>query len=544
MNKSIFLLISVFTLVLICQPQNAVAKNKIYLGHVYNGKMQGNIPRGLGAISIGNIIINGTFDIDNSIKNATFNIENQSQIILCRYKGDITFDESNSFTLKKGGTITYYFDSRGLDAYKEYMSYYQYGRKELRGFKENARELFEDEKVDYAELTKDIVIVTHPIPNQYILDKKYNFIYTYIVKSKDYDIYLDAADIGGGANKWLVGEKDTLLVSLKYDNSEMYEYALHGLGGDIVDFQNGVRRIMRVKENGDYWLYRTRDAWYFNSEYSAMATKNGTWFCPGKKPEFEVDFNHEQGKERSISGLVPLLNSYYNNGSAQTYTEPIEFIVFNRYILNEKEESGLKNEFIESEIKHIVDNYPHKDKIAVLETRTGSVSEGFDFLQTLYLYPNLYHPEDFITFYNRGDTPFNGVGEYINGKFISSEVFWQKELDRKDSIQKAEEKKHEQALENIRKDLSNKYGSKVANDYLNGKYMGLPIGAIADGIRLKNKYYDLWREYKFYETDLTIEAQLEYGGNARGYIEYFGNGVGRLFIVKNGKVIDFGPYIR
>jgi hypothetical protein len=112
---------------------------------------------------------------------------------------------------------------------------------------------------------------------------------------------------------------------------------------------------------------------------------------------------------------------------------------------------------------------------------------------------------------------------------------WREELSRKHN---------EQAKENLRKDLAKKYGSKVANDYLNGKYMGLPIGAIADGIRLKNKYYDLWREYKFYEADLTIKAQLEYGGNARGYIEYFGNGVGRLFIVKNGKVIHIDPYIR
>ena len=97
MKKKVLLLIALLL------PLMVGAKKLTYLGHQYDGKVNGqNIPEGKGKIDIGGLIIEGMFN-GKTINDATFKTE------WLKFDGTITYDRDDEITLKQGGSLTMYY---------------------------------------------------------------------------------------------------------------------------------------------------------------------------------------------------------------------------------------------------------------------------------------------------------------------------------------------------------------------------------------------------------------------------------------------------
>lgn len=112
MSKRTILLTMTALFLLIGTPQSVMAKKVVYLGHQYKGNVnKDKVPEGEGEIEINGLTIRGTF-IGSTISDASF------ETSWIKYEGNVTFDDSNIITFKKGGVFTrfYYFskDLRGV----------------------------------------------------------------------------------------------------------------------------------------------------------------------------------------------------------------------------------------------------------------------------------------------------------------------------------------------------------------------------------------------------------------------------------------------
>lgn len=116
-KKTINLLMVAVLAAVMAMPHEAIAKRKKvqYLGHYYKGEVnKQKLPEGQGEMNIGGLLISGIFN-GNSATNAEVCTSNYGN---CKFRGTITFDESNNITLKSGGLfITEYY------VYKESLHY-------------------------------------------------------------------------------------------------------------------------------------------------------------------------------------------------------------------------------------------------------------------------------------------------------------------------------------------------------------------------------------------------------------------------------------
>lgn len=112
MKKIHFLLVTF--LLLMGLPLQSTAKKVVYLNHQYDGKVKQGEPMGKGKIKIGDVIIKGIFN-GTSVTEATINTNPYA----LEYIGDLSFDESDMLTLKKGSLSLIYKDGNENKVFKE-----------------------------------------------------------------------------------------------------------------------------------------------------------------------------------------------------------------------------------------------------------------------------------------------------------------------------------------------------------------------------------------------------------------------------------------
>ena len=106
MRKQTIIAILAVIFAAMAMPQNAVAKEKKvkYLGHQYQGEVEGKVPSGKGVINVGGLIIEGVFN-SNSVTDAVVYKSEYVGRPNRKFIGLVSFDESNDVTLKSNGTI-------------------------------------------------------------------------------------------------------------------------------------------------------------------------------------------------------------------------------------------------------------------------------------------------------------------------------------------------------------------------------------------------------------------------------------------------------
>lgn len=161
MKKNTIILCCVFLLLAVLT-QSAMAQNKIkkvkYMNHKYYGEVTSKkVPDGEGAIEFygDKEFIKGFFQA-NYVKNATFDCS------YIQYTGDLTFDESNYITLKKGGTITY--DYRLPPYYEDKEEDWQVKNWKNKLFNGKIHQLLtKDKKIGVSFINEDQKVVPFPI---------------------------------------------------------------------------------------------------------------------------------------------------------------------------------------------------------------------------------------------------------------------------------------------------------------------------------------------------------------------------------------------
>lgn len=498
MTKRIFLLISVFTLLSFFQPQKVSAKEKVYLGHVYNGKMKKGVPIEYGKIRIGEFVIWGAFET-NRIKVTDFVLDSFG-----KYSGYIEFDESDTITLKSGGVISCRV------GYKDTSSLYYHTQ--------------EKPKITYtSDLSDTISTDIKGSKNQDFSCLFPNI--KYYVK----DIYnpsMSSYYSTIGLNS--ISELKCTYPLIKKDR--YYELCDKGSFNVETDEGTTMRYVVQGKDKkpllieykdtlGNYWTAEYDEHGYPDTLIMEVNLGNGRKFY-GASGVYDME-----------NGRIKLDNGYFINTPSQN---PVN-------INNSAYECTFKD-FLDMKAGKYSSSFMDYPIWSICAPKGKSLRSGIQEDVNNILSQNKHHPS--VDIYLYCDEGRSFLNNKISWTWLESTSQMYTERERKEMVREQAIERRRQAEAEIRSRLTKKYGAKVANDYMDGKYIGLPIGVIEVGVSLENKYYDLYHKYDFYKTDLTIEGLLRYGGNARGYIQYFGNGCGRLFIVKNGKVIHIDPYIR
>ena len=156
MNKQAIIAVLATLFFAICMPNSTMAKKIMYKHHQYKGAVnKENIPQGKGVIEISGFVIKGMFD-GTSISNASFQKDH------LYYQGGITFNESNSITLKAGGKLTrYYYEGIGIYTSSVEKELYVYSTElALPQYRKSVTEtLSNDLEIDNDYLLNDVVKV-------------------------------------------------------------------------------------------------------------------------------------------------------------------------------------------------------------------------------------------------------------------------------------------------------------------------------------------------------------------------------------------------
>jgi len=497
MKKSIFLLISVFTLLSFFQPQKVSAKEKVYLGHVYNGKMKKGVPIEYGKIKIGGFLISGIFEA-NRVRVNDFVLDSFG-----KYSGYIEFDESDTITLKRNGVISYNVCYKVDDQFRSYQTNQNHKpdftlkdtiTTDIKGSVDiDFRRLFPNFKSYEENIYKpNLASYYRTIGLNGISELKCS--YPLIKK----DRYYEQADRG--------------FINIESKEKTIMKYIV----------QRNVKKplpILYVDTLGNRWarIYKEQGSLDYDY-YDNMEVNLGN----GRKLVVQGSFEGTITQiklENGYSINLPPENPVHKDRSNNSY------------------DSNFKD-FLELKSGKYASSFMNYD-IYIIGVPKGDVGI-FDKVKKI-LSQNKHREIVDIYINCSDDKPFNDFGYYwvdATSRMYTQKEYteWREELRRKHN---------EQAKENLRKDLAKKYGANVANSYIQGKYKGMPIAAIYEGVKLEKKYefdFDVLPYGTIYKVDLSLRGQLKYGVGAEGHLLKYGN-FGTLIIVKKGKVIDTMPWL-
>lgn len=563
----IAVLIAVILMSFVC-PQHTLAKEKPYLGHLYKGKMKKGVPCGEGTITIGNYIIEGTFE-GNKVTNAKIDFN------LCGYyTGDVVFDETDNITLQEGGVLTlltykepFFIQKSTMNITKPYI--FQQGMVMIGTTMELPIILDQNRNSVPLRNYNPVMYALEKIPQPILSALEYNkSIKAYasckvksaleigyddlrrfqkfvlnppkFEKNVDFSKYtfisIERKPLEPGIQDFLWGEhKDTLSVSwyseTTYGPADVYgdefdyhvTYSLRGSDGSIL--KNDTAYIKYP--DGDTYAYirLTEPRLSHTGElYGTLITKDG-YILHGARPNEMNEIYNETSLEQPYSDKTILDFFMMRNLDKPLYE--VEYISHPKYF-NAKLEDSPK---IEAEIKHILEKYPHKEKIGILCTT--------DF------YKGIHHASSgsYLTSYGEIITPeeeklFNGsvVGEYENGHFTFANKILSDAAAKLQREQQEIDAAYERAAKNVRVKLCKKYNAKLVDNCFHFHFKGASKSLVYDFINamkpiVDNQIVNVWKDKPSYRTVQTYGSGIECHVVQKGPLK-------SVLIVRGGKVID------
>jgi len=321
MKKKVLLLIALLL------PLMVGAKKLTYLGHQYDGKVNGqNIPEGKGKIDIGGLIIEGMFN-GKTINDATLKTD------WLKFDGSVEYGREDAVTLKEGGVLTkYYYQTQDIRVERNYNGWTIY-ESSLPGKQKNTVEnLSQDKVIDNQGLQEEPLTLPFTfemtgIPSELnppIVKKKGEFplmkysIWTRDGRQEGY-MYAYVANTQPGVNDFVEGYKD--------DEGRSWTY----IGaGEFVFIGKREMQFFVIYPDGSNYVYD--GSWTLSYPSQKKVMFHNDFYEKGRMLLLVNGDKYEEGKDVAvrkigeITGLSDFL-TYYSEQKKVTLPSGVEIIV-------------------------------------------------------------------------------------------------------------------------------------------------------------------------------------------------------------------------